>query len=132
MKLSDAILKGCEVAAENGITADRGVFFRIDMGDKIQCACALGMAYIGAYGIDAANQVAVDRNNNGIGFAPAYQKLRKDYGTDQVNTCFFKKLKGMDDEPPAVLESVVITMNDSAYQNRTPQEIAALLKECDL
>lgn len=70
-KLSTAIKRGFAIAQERGIRVARGEMFRIRQDGQIYCACAMGMAAIGLFGVDNAvnyseKQVAEATDNGSL------------------------------------------------------------------
>ena len=117
-KLSSAILKGYQMAKENNIKIARGEFLRVRKRDsKIYCACALGMAAIGVFGLEEAKTKDEEK-------VIKFFKL-----TNKGNSCLPKKFSNNIPEWYDI-ENTVTVAND--HYDRKPDEIAEALEACNL
>jgi len=128
-KLSTAILRGARIAKENGIKHSRGRLAELDAKGNIKCACALGMAHIGVFGIQATKDL---QEYDEDGYSALEEKFPE---TDAVNMCVNEKAKIVDYPTGFTCNSTrvqdaVISLNDS--DNKKPEQIAKLLQECKL
>lgn len=131
-KLSTAIRRGKAIADENGINHGRGKWLRLNKaGDKIECACAMGMALIGKIGVDAALEVEAKT------YAGASAEVEKEIPVSRsVNSCFVKEAKTKRKTLATkvaswnTVQGIVITMNDETKM--TLDEIADTLESCKL
>jgi hypothetical protein len=124
-KLSEAMRHGLKIAKENGIKHSTGYLFTALNGNKIECACALGMAYIGIAGIKS------------VFTHEGYEKLDEKFAIDSNNTCLLTTIEEGSDEAEALstysvisLREFVVELNDTAKLG--VDEIAAKLEKCGL
>lgn len=126
-KLSTAMRHGLRMAQERGIKRVVGQLFRKNSRGEVCGACALGMAYIGRFGIEAAKQI--DENADG----KAYDALNKVFNINsQKSLTCLKKVgpKNIQKVEKFNTSQFVATLNDN---NKLPVEvIAEKLEECKL
>lgn len=117
-KLSTAIRRGYQIAKERGIKVARGVTFRKNKESEITCACALGLAAIGRYGLDKAGTMDFSLIIDKFKIRDANRCLNK-----KVNhTEYFQKYRSV--------SSTVVELNDE--KRKSPEQIANLLESCGL
>lgn len=123
-KLSEAMRHGLKIAKENGIKHGKGYLFTSDK-DGIDCACALGMAYIGI-----AGTVAIYSHEG-------YEKLDEKFAINSNNSCLLTTIEEGSDEAGALstykvisTRDFVIELNDTA--NLEVEEIVTKLEKCGL
>jgi hypothetical protein len=125
-KLSEAMRHGLKIAKENGIKHSRGYLFTTTTdGNKIDCACALGMAYIGIAGTEPVF------TNEG------YEKLDDKFDINSNNSCLLTTIEEGSDEAESLssysvisLRDFVVELNDTGHLE--VEEIAAKLETCGL
>lgn len=140
-KLSTAIRRGVKIAEENGITQNKGKLFkqnRLGNGEEvvIDCACALGMAYIGTNGLKATKENIKAHASFGMFQDNVYGELNKIYqiNDNSKEKCLKNKLgevtNGVLEINKLAVSGFVITLNDSF--DKSANEIADSLEACGL
>lgn len=124
-RLSTAIRRGIKIGKENGVEHVRdGTLIDVDYETGQVCACALGFALIGLYGVKK-------------GLESGYGDL-KSVKSNEINQCLPKVLPSnirtkigiSKRSSPHVVETVVIGLNDNTQLEL--EEIADYLEECKL
>lgn len=118
-KISTAILRGKKIAEENDIEVDVGVIIQVDDENNIYKACAMGLAYIGKFGIESAKLLDGESKLSG--------ECMENFLNGNTPSECIRKIYTSNIEYP---QDYVIKLNDVNYCS--PEEIAKKLKNCKL